>query len=147
MPKIQMENLTGNFLRRMMIGPRCYFIRVSSLAHKWGSHRPELHLLFQLLLLPAALAVLCRKAARFSCEHTAAASMRSLQCYAKPCDMWLSSAPTQFQLAQLLYHPSSGENSVLRLNENMILKAFVMMEAEESLWTSWPETRLSSRTS
>lgn len=38
MPKIQMENLTGNFLRRMMIGPKRYFIRVSSLVHKWASH-------------------------------------------------------------------------------------------------------------
>lgn len=38
MPRIQMENLTGNFLRRMMMGPKCYFIRVSSLVHKWGSH-------------------------------------------------------------------------------------------------------------
>ena len=28
MPRIQMENLEGNFLRRMMIGPKCNFIRV-----------------------------------------------------------------------------------------------------------------------
>lgn len=78
-------------------------------------------------------AVLCRKAARFSCEQTAAASMRCLQCYAKPCDMWLSSAPKHFQLAQLLYHPSSGENSVLRLKKTW--------SSKHSLW--WRQRRVS----
>lgn len=52
MPRIQMENLEGHFLRRMMIGPKCNFIRVYYLSI---NEALPTHPLFYRLLLPAAL--------------------------------------------------------------------------------------------
>lgn len=70
MPRIQMENLEGNFLRRMMTGPKCNFIRVYYLLLNELPLRPT----SSFILAPAlasCTAVLCGKSACLPCKQTA----------------------------------------------------------------------------
>lgn len=65
MPRIQMETLEGHFLRRMMIGPKCNFIRVYDLSINEAPPHPSFILAAAII---SCTATLFRKSACLLCK-------------------------------------------------------------------------------